>query len=157
VKRLDVKRIANKTVELIKGSTVIWPTIPALDKTHCIHLMEMIIRGDIYGEQAHRFIGWVQAACTFVGIATMEDFRVLNRGCEASLQVGQHKEVLAQLLELEAIGKYTYFVTDSTNASKIFDSVNGAKRTIDNLHGQIIDLQEHISELEKRLKRYESA
>lgn len=57
-------------------------TIPSIDphtgRAHVRHMLEQIIRGDITGTKAHRWLGWVQACVCFHGGATLDELKEIN-------------------------------------------------------------------------------
>ena len=71
--------MAKATNSFIKESTAVWPeTVPELSRNHCIQKLNELQENDVEDGKANRLIGWVQACCVIAGIATMEDFRILN-------------------------------------------------------------------------------
>ncbi len=50
-----------------------------LNKDHAVQLFENIANGSIVGEQAHRHLGWAQAAMYLMGLRTLDDLKIINK------------------------------------------------------------------------------
>lgn len=52
---------------------------PSYGKDHLTEMCEKIIAGEITGEKANRWIGWVQCAICIGGGATLADLKKINK------------------------------------------------------------------------------
>ena len=48
-------------------------------KDHLHEMCHKIINGEITGDKAHRWLGWVQACVCIYGGATMDQFKIINK------------------------------------------------------------------------------
>jgi len=76
---MDVKIAAQKTGKLIDSTS-----LPLLDaeygKRHLHDMVDKIIRGEISGEKAHRWLGYLQGAVVVGGGADLEQVKMINKG-----------------------------------------------------------------------------
>lgn len=56
-----------------------WLNAPGFGMEHVVFMLNTIIRGEITGTKAHRWLGWAQAAVVASGAATLEDMKDLVR------------------------------------------------------------------------------
>ena len=49
-------------------------------KTHMIYMCSKIMVGDVEGEKAHRWIGWIQGCLYMNGAASLEEMKLVNKG-----------------------------------------------------------------------------
>ena len=78
---MDVKVAAHSTKALIAGLDSLKAWGPACAAVTAHHLLEMLSRiesGEITGEKAHRWLGWVQGAICARGAGSLEEFKTIN-------------------------------------------------------------------------------
>ncbi|MHB8149974.1 MAG: hypothetical protein ACYDIB_07405 [Desulfobulbia bacterium] len=74
---MDIKIAAAETAECIDGATL--PEInPEYGRDHLREMCEKIVRGEVTGEKAHRWLGWVQGCVCFGGGATLAELKDIN-------------------------------------------------------------------------------
>lgn len=50
------------------------------EKTHLIYMCNKILSGEVTGEKAHRWIGWIQGCLYMNGVASLEEMKLVNKG-----------------------------------------------------------------------------
>ena len=84
---MDIIKAAQATEALVEyalsGDKTL--VLPFFHHSHfgIIHIVEMlhkIEKKEIVGEQAHRWLGWVQCAVCVHGFATLEELKSINHG-----------------------------------------------------------------------------
>ena len=48
-------------------------------KDHLKYMLDKLMTGEIFGEKAHRWIGWVQGCICMGGGATLEEMKRINK------------------------------------------------------------------------------
>lgn len=75
---MDVKIAARETGKLIELTT-----LPILQeeygKAHLCWMMDKITGGEVIGEKAHRWLGYLQCAVVIGGGATLEQVKMINK------------------------------------------------------------------------------
>jgi len=79
---MDVRKAAYETAKLIKETD-----LKQFDDTHTAkdHLHMMVGKvglGEVSGEKAHRWLGWVQACIVMGGGATVHEMKRINKEAE---------------------------------------------------------------------------
>ena len=49
-----------------------------IHKAHLLYMLDSIIQGDVSGEKAHRWIGYVQGCLVYSDTSTVEEMKTLN-------------------------------------------------------------------------------
>jgi hypothetical protein len=74
---MDVRKAAKETAKLIKRIDLSTHD-PEYGKLHLLHMSDQVISGEVTGEKAHRWLGWIQA-CVCVGNgANLEELKEIN-------------------------------------------------------------------------------
>jgi len=76
---MDVKIAAQETDKLI-DSTNLPLSNAEYGKDHLHEMVNKITCGEISGEQAHRWLGYLQGAVVIGGSATLEQIKLINYG-----------------------------------------------------------------------------
>jgi hypothetical protein len=76
---MNVKRVAEKMIPLILSTSSLPKTHHEFGKTHLIEMCLKIYDGSISGEQANRWIGWIQACICMGGGSTVEQLKEINK------------------------------------------------------------------------------
>lgn len=81
-KEVNAITAATKTRDLIL--TVLpcdedWPDHPSLSKLHILEILDDIIKGVVFTDKAHRYLGWAQAAVVASTATTLDDMKEINR------------------------------------------------------------------------------
>jgi hypothetical protein len=78
---MEIKCVADRCLKIIaeEGNRKNWYGPPHLGKAHTINLLENIKSGATTGEQAHRHLGWAQAAMYRIGLRSLEDLKAINK------------------------------------------------------------------------------
>lgn len=76
---MDVKVAALHSRALLEGSDIpdSGPENPT-GRSHLIDMCKRIESGEITGEKAHRWLGWVQGALCTQGAGTLAEFKDIN-------------------------------------------------------------------------------
>lgn len=73
---MDVRTAALKMIPLIQNSSL--PNINSeYGKDHLLEMVEKMNNGEITGEKAHRWLGWIQG-CVCVGGAPLQEMKEIN-------------------------------------------------------------------------------
>jgi len=80
---IDIKIAAEKMRELIEVSSLMETLPQSVKKPHLRYMVDMITSGEIEGEKANRWLGWIQASIYFGGGATLEELKRINSGDES--------------------------------------------------------------------------
>jgi len=76
---MNIKTAATETKQLAEKCNS-FPMHPeSLSRAHIIDMLTKIESSEIMGEQAHRWLGWSQAAIVAVGCANLSDMKEINR------------------------------------------------------------------------------
>lgn len=145
---LDVKKIAIETEKLMELKYGEFPNNPAMSYDHCKSIIAGIKLDRLIGEQANRQIGWVQACCTIACVATIDEFRELNRRCKLILKGEREQDIKLQLMDLGNISDFIFHITQTKNANRIREHILGAIRTIDYLNNYSLELEANNQNLE---------
>lgn len=77
---IDVVNVAIDTKRLLTERRIIWEHRTEESSTiHCLSMLDRIIVGEIIGEQANRYIGWVQACIHIHLLTDLEVFKNISR------------------------------------------------------------------------------
>ena len=76
---MDVKTAAQKTGKLI-DSTSLPPLNAEYGKDHLHEMVNKIICGEISGEKAHRWLGYLQGVIVVGGVASLEQIKQISKG-----------------------------------------------------------------------------
>ena len=74
---MNIQTAAASTIGIAIESSR-WPTQGPISRSHVQDMLERIECGEIEGEEAHRWLGWAQAACVAAGVATLDDVKAIN-------------------------------------------------------------------------------
>lgn len=66
-------------VPLVMHAPVLPDIHSSYGKDHLVNMCERIISGEIAGEKAHRWLGWVQACVCISGGANLDRLKLINR------------------------------------------------------------------------------
>lgn len=144
---LDPIKIAVATANIIHSRPGNWSTIPSLSKMHCLNSLQSIANKDVVGDKAHRLIGWVQAACSFAEVCTMEEFRDINRICESNLRHQFQKDTVKLNRQLMASKEFI----DTLGLSDLNKDV--ITRQIDESKNRISELMSIIMMMEATIEQ----
>lgn len=75
---MDIKTAVAETAKLIDQCHAILEDNPATGKDHLHAMATKIESGEITGEKAHRWLGWLQACVCIGGAASLEELKVIN-------------------------------------------------------------------------------
>jgi len=50
------------------------------EKTHLIYMCSKIMLGEVEGEKAHRWIGWIQGCLYMSGVTSLDEMKSMNKG-----------------------------------------------------------------------------
>ena len=75
---MDIKKAASKTAALIPTCYDLPVTDDEYGKDHLFEMVEKITTGEITGEKAHRWLGWVQACVCIGSDASLDDLKKIN-------------------------------------------------------------------------------
>ena len=74
---MDVKTAANNMIPLIQTSSL--PDVnPQYGKDHLLEMVEKMNNGEITGEKAHRWLGWIQGCVCVGGGASLQEMKEIN-------------------------------------------------------------------------------
>jgi hypothetical protein len=86
---MDVKVAAEKLIPIVNRQTgpivsdgfgnTESPFFPKGGKKHLTYMCESIISGEVVGEKAHRWIGWLQGCLYMNGLTTLDEMKELNK------------------------------------------------------------------------------
>jgi hypothetical protein len=76
---MNTKRVAEIMIPLILGTNGLPKTHHEYGKTHLIEMCLKIYDGSVFGDQANRWIGWIQAAICIAGGITVEKLKEINK------------------------------------------------------------------------------
>jgi len=81
---MDVKKAAQKSLDLYWEYISVHPSkirhsAPMIRVGHLRDMNEKIQSGEVQGEKAHRWLGWIQAAVYAHGCASLEDLKLINK------------------------------------------------------------------------------
>jgi len=75
---MDIKRAAEMTKEKVCMAVILPDHDNAYGTDHLLEMCDKMISGEIAGEKAHRWLGWVQACVCIGGGASLEDLKEIN-------------------------------------------------------------------------------
>ena len=52
---------------------------PEYGKDHLKYMLDKLMEGEVFGEKAHRWIGWIQGCICMSGGATLEELKRINK------------------------------------------------------------------------------
>ena len=76
---MNVKTAATKTWTLISDRLMNSPTCDEVSDRHLLEMVNAIEDGVVEGEQAHRWLGWIQGAACARGGGTLEEMKGINK------------------------------------------------------------------------------
>ncbi len=74
---MDVKAAARMTEDFVRYLTA-ESTCQAVSAEHLRDMLTKIQSGEISGEKAHRWLGWVQGVLCARGAGSLEEFKAVN-------------------------------------------------------------------------------
>lgn len=78
---MDTKLAARETLKLMVGSGAPWPRVEGkeeINPAHIMRMLEQVESGEIWGEKAHRWVGYAQGVLLCKTDLTLEDVKYVN-------------------------------------------------------------------------------
>ena len=75
---MDIKKAALDTASKLDGFKDVFGVSESLNVDHLKYMEAQIDCGDVEGEKAHRWLGWLQACVCSLGLATLEELKQIN-------------------------------------------------------------------------------
>lgn len=75
---MDIKIAAKETSKLIDDCTLFNPGKPNASKEHMREMVAKIVSGEVSGEKAHRWLGWLQACIYVSSDVTLDELKLIN-------------------------------------------------------------------------------
>ena len=75
---MHIKNAAIETAKLIDQCNALSDDNPETGKAHLHEMAQKIVNGEVLGEKAHRWLGWLQACICIGGGATLEQLKLIN-------------------------------------------------------------------------------
>lgn len=82
---MDTRIAAQTMLKMMEESTVCWNGNIILVEEHAatykhlVYMLKEIVGGHVTGEKSHRWLSWVQCACYYNGVGTLEELKLVNK------------------------------------------------------------------------------
>jgi len=81
-KNINIINISTALKKVVTGTEGKWSTAGngMLGREHILDMLEQMESGKVFGEKAHRWLGWAQAAIVGAGIGDLDLMKKINLG-----------------------------------------------------------------------------
>lgn len=78
----DVRKAAQTTYDAVQSNyyDILRSNEESLTKEHLLWMLNQIMSGEVEGEKAHRWLGWVWGVSCAAGVGDLEDFKDISSG-----------------------------------------------------------------------------
>ena len=77
---MDVKSVALKMGKIVENATNLVDYHPEYGADHIMDMCCAIVNGEVIGEKAHRWLGWIQGCLCMSGEISLEELKEINKG-----------------------------------------------------------------------------